>query len=79
MEELANALMRFMMDAERCVGGFRKHLWVPATAADGTPFWYSPLLGRVASDVPAQSSGGFCCEEMGLGKDYIISLNSSII
>ncbi|KAL4518653.1 hypothetical protein Ndes2437B_g00741 [Nannochloris sp. 'desiccata'] len=60
--------LKFMWDAEMVDGGFRRHLWVPASAVDGTPFWYSPLLGRVASAVPEQPSGGFCCEEMGLGK-----------
>jgi len=60
--------LKFMWDAEIGDGGFRRHLWVPASAVDGTPFYYSPLLGRVASEVPEQPSGGFCCEEMGLGK-----------
>jgi hypothetical protein len=60
--------LKFMWDAEIGDGGFRRHLWVPATAVDGTPFWYSPLLGKVASSIPEQPSGGFCCEEMGLGK-----------
>jgi SNF2-related domain len=60
--------LKFMWDEELGVGGFRRHLWVPALAVDGTPFWYSPLLGRVASTVAEQAAGGFCCEEMGLGK-----------
>jgi hypothetical protein len=60
--------LKFMWDEERGQGGFRRHVWVPAAAVDGTPFWYSPLLGRVASVVPEQPSGGWCCEEMGLGK-----------
>jgi hypothetical protein len=60
--------LQFMLEAERVEGGFRKHLWVPCSTVDGTPFWYSPLLGRVVADVPEQVSGGFNCEEMGLGK-----------
>ena len=60
--------LKFMMDAEQGDGGFRRHLWCKVNMADGTPFWYSPLLGRVARDVPTQAWGGFCCEEMGLGK-----------
>lgn len=60
--------LKFMMDAEQGEGGFRRHLWARVTLAGGTPFWYSPLLGRVARNVPAQAWGGFCCEEMGLGK-----------
>ena len=60
--------LKFMLDAEAAEGGFRKHFWVPLTAADGTQFWYSSLFGRTSRTVATQCSGGFCCEEMGLGK-----------
>ena len=33
--------------------------------ASGDPYWYSPVLERAALNVPAQPSGGLCCEEMG--------------
>jgi hypothetical protein len=34
----------------------------------GERWWYSPLLRRASFTVPAMPWGGFCCEEMGLGK-----------
>lgn len=34
----------------------------------GARWWYSPILRRAALDVPPQPWGGFCAEEMGLGK-----------
>eukprot|EP00887_Chlorella_sp_A99_P003475 scaffold7.g3475.t1 len=60
--------LKFMLDCERGEGGFRRHFWLPLTAACGQRYWYSSLLGRAALDVPEQPWGGFCCEEMGLGK-----------
>lgn len=44
--------------------------------ANGEPYWYSPILERAALSVPAQPSGGFCCEEMGahLGWDTALLL-----
>jgi hypothetical protein len=34
----------------------------------GVRYWWSPLLGRASLEVPEQPWGGWCAEEMGLGK-----------
>ncbi|GIL83947.1 hypothetical protein Vretimale_10963 [Volvox reticuliferus] len=51
-----------------CPGGFRRLFWLPITNSQGQRYWYSPVLVRLAMDVPAQTTGGFLAEEMGLGK-----------
>lgn len=38
------------------------------TSPRGEKWWYSPVLKRAALEVPSLPGGGFCCEEMGLGK-----------
>ncbi|GAB4812994.1 hypothetical protein N2152v2_000040 [Parachlorella kessleri] len=60
--------LQFMLDCERGEGGFRRHFWLPMKAVGGEQWWYSPLLRRASQNVPSMPWGGFCCEEMGLGK-----------
>ncbi|KAK9808795.1 hypothetical protein WJX72_003802 [[Myrmecia] bisecta] len=60
--------LKLMLDAEQGDGGFRRFFWVPLTSPAGTRYWYSPVLHRLCTDVPAAPWGGFLAEEMGLGK-----------
>ncbi|KAI7843193.1 hypothetical protein COHA_003176 [Chlorella ohadii] len=60
--------LQFMLDCECGEGGFRRLFWQRMTTPNGTRYWWSHLLGRAALDVPAQGWGGWCAEEMGLGK-----------
>lgn len=46
----------------------RRLFWQRMTTPNGTRYWWSHLLGRASVDVPAQGWGGWCAEEMGLGK-----------
>lgn len=41
---------------------------VQLTTPGGERYWYSPVLRRASLEVPAMPAGGFCAEEMGLGK-----------
>ena len=60
--------LQFMLDCEGGSGGFRRLLWQRLATPHGKRYWWSPLLGRAALDVPEQPWGGWCAEEMGLGK-----------
>ena len=60
--------LQFMLDAERGEGGFRRLLWQRLATPGGREWWWSQLLGRAAWSVPEQPWGGWCAEEMGLGK-----------
>ncbi|GLI60102.1 hypothetical protein VaNZ11_002121 [Volvox africanus] len=51
-----------------CPGGFRRMFWLPITNSQRQRYWYSPVLKRLAMNVPPQTTGGFLAEEMGLGK-----------
>ncbi|GIL56371.1 hypothetical protein Vafri_11730 [Volvox africanus] len=51
-----------------CPGGFRRMFWLPITNSQGQRYWYSPVFGCLAMNVPPQTTGGFLAEEMGLGK-----------
>lgn len=44
------------------------------TTPKGERWWYSPVLHRASLGVPAMPCGGFCAEEMGLGKARELSL-----
>ena len=56
-----------MLNEERSPQGISRHHWVQL--ADD--LFYSPITGRIASKLPPVSTGGFLCEEMGLGKTVI--------
>ncbi|PSC76011.1 helicase-like transcription factor isoform B [Micractinium conductrix] len=60
--------LQFMLDAERGEGGFRRLFWQRLTTPTGSRYWWSPVLARASLEVPAQGWGGWCAEEMGLGK-----------
>ena len=60
--------LQFMLECEQGDGGFRRLLWQRLTTPHGKQYWWSPLLGRAALEVPEQPWGGWCAEEMGLGK-----------
>ncbi|KAG1670539.1 hypothetical protein FOA52_015404 [Chlamydomonas sp. UWO 241] len=60
--------LAFMVEAEERPGGYRSLFWLEKTNTAGQSYWFSPILNRVARDVPVQPTGGFLAEEMGLGK-----------
>ncbi|KAI3434920.1 hypothetical protein D9Q98_002974 [Chlorella vulgaris] len=60
--------LQFMLDGETGEGGFRRLFWQQLQTPGGTRYWWSVLLGRASLEVPAQGWGGWCAEEMGLGK-----------
>eukprot|EP00658_Telonema_sp_P-2_P078630 TRINITY_DN7411_c0_g1_i2.p1 TRINITY_DN7411_c0_g1~~TRINITY_DN7411_c0_g1_i2.p1 ORF type:complete len:910 (-),score=179.13 TRINITY_DN7411_c0_g1_i2:138-2867(-) len=62
--------LRWMLDQETHPDGIARHLWVKLVplSPHGPTVYYSSLLGRFSSEIPRSSSGGFLCEEMGLGK-----------
>lgn len=65
---LAVGLNRPQLQCPHCNVRRRRLFWQRMTTPHGTRYWWSHLLGRASLDVPAQGWGGWCAEEMGLGK-----------
>jgi hypothetical protein len=66
--EFQASTVKWMIDAERDPVGINGHLWEKRDWADGGSFYYLPLAGEFRLQKPPCTTGGLCCEEMGLGK-----------
>eukprot|EP00657_Telonema_sp_P-1_P000691 TRINITY_DN11336_c0_g1_i1.p1 TRINITY_DN11336_c0_g1~~TRINITY_DN11336_c0_g1_i1.p1 ORF type:complete len:205 (+),score=55.75 TRINITY_DN11336_c0_g1_i1:3-617(+) len=60
--------LHWMLEQERNAKGISSHLWIDLPLFPNKKTYYSPLLGEFAHSLPKSSTGGFLCEEMGLGK-----------
>lgn len=72
--------LQWMYDREVSPGGLNALFWqehpsdlgVPPHAVDGSSvdhtYWYNKMAGELRAEAPPVVSGGFLCEEMGLGK-----------
>ncbi|GAQ84668.1 DEAD-box protein [Klebsormidium nitens] len=66
--------LRFMLDNERRDGGFHGLMWrqIPGAGTAEEDVFYCPALQRLKlvtkGTLPPPTTGGFLCEEMGLGK-----------
>lgn len=61
--------LHFMLQEERNPKGIERHLWHQLDLPSGTTLYYSPLMKTITLQPPGPAStGGFLCEEMGLGK-----------
>ncbi len=60
--------LQWMVDRETAPGGLNALFWREHPSEGSTRFFYNAMAGELRAQPPPVVTGGFLCEEMGLGK-----------
>jgi SNF2 family DNA or RNA helicase len=68
LREFQLQTLGWMLEKEREPNGLNGLLWEEWSAPAGVEFYYNRIAGELSRKRPPRMTGGFVCEEMGLGK-----------